>query len=271
MTKMIVLKTKINRTIENISKRKLSIQFSLDGFSFCASNHLGEVYYFSSYEFENESKSPEVLLKKITEVFNTEKSIQDDFESVFVIHQNTLNTFVPNSFFQEKSIKDYLKFSIKTLSSDLIVYDELEGMKNVYIPYVNINNFLFQNFGEFEYSHHATVLVKQLIEQSKSNTSYLYINVSTRELDILHIEDKNLTLYNSFEFETREDFIYYVLFVMEQQMLDPDVVPVTLMGAIEPSSELYQILYTYVRNVHFLKVTNSLAELSDHSHITLLR
>ena len=151
MIKQIVKKKRtINKNIEATSNRKLSIQFSLDGFSFCISNTQNEVFEFSSFNFSKTVNSPELVLDKLQEIFKTEKSLQEDFESVTVIHQNNLSTLVPNKYFKEDALKNYLKYSVKTIATDLIVYDELECIdtKNVYIPFVNINNFLFQNFGE---------------------------------------------------------------------------------------------------------------------------
>jgi len=266
------IRKKITNTINNISERKLSIQFSLDGFSFCASNQKDVVYFFMVCDFNNETRSPETILKNIETVFHSEKVLQDDFESVIVIHQNSLNTFVPDIFFDKNELKNYLKFSIKTIATDLIVYDDLPKMKNVYIPYVNINNFLFQNFGEFEYKHHATVLVEKLID--KSNFPSFYIHVSANTTDLLFIENQQLTFFNSFEYTTKEDFIYYILFTLEQLELNPDTTPVTLLGEIEESSELYKILYMYVRNIAFLKIKNTFLntteELYNHSNILLL-
>ena len=141
-----MLKKTINKSIEDISKRKLSIQFSLDGFSFCISNFNDEIYQFTSYEFEEKMNSPETILESLQEIFKKDTSLQDEFETVQVIHQNSLSTFVPNDYFKEEALKSYVKYNIRTITTDLIVYDNVDELhsKNVYIPYVNINNFLFQ-------------------------------------------------------------------------------------------------------------------------------
>jgi len=275
MTKLIMLKKRINKTIEDISKRKLSIQFSLDGFSFCASNHKNEIYCFSSYQFEDKVNSPELTLDHLKEIFNKDKVLQDDFESVFVVHQNSLNAFVPNVYFNEKELKNYLKFSVKTIATDLIVYDDLElyNYKNVYIPYVNINNFLFQSFGQFEYKHHATILIEKLLLKSSSEERF-FVNVNLNTINIVFIEDKKLVFYNSFDVETKEDFIYYILFTLEQLMLNPDEIKVTLLGEIEVGSDFYKIAYTYIRNMCFLETSsafiNTADEVSEHSNFILL-
>ncbi len=253
----------------------MSIQFSLGGFSFCISNSKEEVYQFTSYQFEEKANSPETILEKLKEVFKTDQSLQDEFESVQVIHQNNLNALVPNPYFKEDALKSYLKYSIRTITTDLIVYDELDDlqMKNVYIPYVNINNFLFQNFGEFEYKHHASLLIKKLITKSDEGSMF-YVNVHHNLFDIVVIEDQKLLFYNSFEFTTKEDFIYYILFTLEQLKFDPEVIATLLLGDIDETSELYQIAFEYIRNLDFLSSNSSVLDVDQgihqHSNFILL-
>ena len=275
MTKQIVKKKTINNNIEVTSKRKLSIQFSLDGFSFCTTNTHNEVLEFSSYTFSKTKNSPELVLEKLQDIFKKEKSLQYDFETVTVIHQNNLNTLVPNEYFKEDALKSYLKYSIKTIATDLITFDELDFMnsKNVYIPYVNINNFLFQNFGEFEYKHYSSVLLEKLFSIA-SNDVCCYIHVSKSTFDIVIIKNSNLQFFNIFEYRTKEDFMYYVLFTLEQLELSTEETLVSVLGDIEEDSDLFRLMYTYIRNIDFLSsknaVFNNQKEISKHSNFILL-
>ena len=275
MTKQIVKKKTINKNIEVTSKRKLSIQFSLDGFSFCTTNTHNEVIEFSSYTFSKTKNSPELVLEKLQDIFKKEKSLQYDFETVTVIHQNNLNTLVPNEYFKEDALKSYLKYSIKTIATDLITFDELDFMnsKNVYIPYVNINNFLFQNFGEFEYKHYSSVLLEKLFSIA-TNDICCYIHVSKSTFDIVIIKNSNLQFFNIFEYKTKEDFMYYVLFTLEQLELSTEETLVSVLGDIEEDSDLFRLMYTYIRNIDFLSsknaVFNNQKEISKHSNFILL-
>jgi hypothetical protein len=275
MTKQLVKKKTINNNIEVTSKRKLSIQFSLDGFSFCTTNTNNEVLEFSSYTFSKTKNSPELVLEKLQDIFKKEKSLQYDFETVTVIHQNNLNTLVPNEYFKEDALKSYLKYSIKTIATDLITFDELDFMnsKNVYIPYVNINNFLFQNFGEFEYKHYSSVLLEKLFS-IPTNDNGCFIHVSKSTLDIVIIKNSNLQFFNIFEYKTKEDFMYYVLFTLEQLELSTEETLVSILGDIEEDSDLYRLIYTYIRNIDFLSsknaVFNNQKEISKHSNFILL-
>ncbi len=270
-----MLQTKISKSIENISKRKLSIQFSLDGFSFCISNADNTAYHFSSYSFDRETTTPESLLDHIEGIFKSDQDLQDDFESVLVIHENHLNSFVPNVYFSEDNLKNYLNYNIKTIATDYVTFDAFDhfDFKNVYIPYVNINNFLFQNFGEFEFKHHASVLVEKLMNRSQKESVSFYVNVGSTTFDIVVIEDQKLLFFNSFEYQTKEDFIYYILFTFEQLKLNPDALNVSFSGAIDKDSELYEIAYKYIRNIDFMETTSTLSEeeeLENHANFILL-
>jgi len=275
MTKQIVKKKTINKNIEVTSKRKLSIQFSLDGFSFCTTNTHNEVIEFSSYTFSKTKNSPELVLEKLQDIFIKEKSLQYDFETVIVIHQNNLNTLVPNEYFKEDALKSYLKYSIKTIATDLITFDELDFMnsKNVYVPYVNINNFLFQNFGEFEYKHYSSVLLEKLFSIA-TNDICCYIHVSKSTFDIVIIKNSNLQFFNIFEYKTKEDFMYYVLFTLEQLDLSTEETLVSILGDMEEDSDLFRFMYAYIRNIDFLSsknpVFNNQKEISKHSNFILL-
>jgi len=275
MTKQIVKKKTINKNIEVTSKRKLSIQFSLDGFSFCTTNTHNEVIEFSSYSFSKTKNSPELILEKLQDIFKKEKSLQYDFETVTVIHQNNLNTLVPNEYFKKDALKSYLKYSIKTIATDLITFDELDFMnsRNVYVPYVNINNFLFQNFGEFEYKHYSSVLLEKLFSIA-TNDICCYIHVSKSTFDIVIIKNSNLQFFNVFEYKTKEDFMYYVLFTLEQLDLSTEETLVSILGDMEEDSDLFRLMYTYIRNIDFLSsknaVFNNQKEISKHSNFILL-
>jgi hypothetical protein len=85
------------------------------------------------------------------------------------------------------------------------------------------------------------------------------------------VENNLLKFYNRFEYLTKEDFIYYLLFTAEQLQLNPEEFPLVLMGAITEADELYQIAYKYIRDVSLLH-SNSMLHSKDSSskYFTLL-
>ena len=271
-------KKTINNIIKDNYTKELSIQFSLDGFSFCIYNAVTkELQHFTSYLFDNMIPTPELLLSKIEELFSQDSILNQEFEKVTIIHQNNLSTLVPATLFKEEELKLYLDYNIKTLSNDFIAFDNLSQLeiKNVYIPYININNFFFQKFGEFEYKHHSTVLIDKLILHAKNNTEkQFFVNVTASNFDIVVIENSKLLFYNLFSFNTKEDFIYYILFTAEQLKLNPEEFLLSFIGDIEKDSEIYKITYQYVRNVKFINLDipffDEDKDISNHSSYTIL-
>lgn len=271
-----VRKTNSNISITKRKENKLSIQFNLDGFSFSIQDNTSKKdVYFCEYHFDEEQVTPENLLKKIEEIFKNDADLQQDFLTVDVIHQNPLFTFVPNTYFDEKNLEQYLNFSVKTLATDYITVDNLSciNAKNVYVPYVNINNYLFQNFGEFEYKHHLSLLIEKLLQKAPSEAKTMFINVARSTLDIVVLAENKLQLVNVFEYHSKEDFIYYILFVAEQLKLNTDSVPLFFTGKITSDSEIYKITYQYIRNVSFLESENIIfnhLKVPKHSNFILL-
>jgi hypothetical protein len=269
-------KNNSNTLLKNTKDTKLSIQFNLDGFSFCISNiATNSTLYFFEHLFSETQTTPENLLLKIEEIFKNDANLQHDFSSITVIHQNNLATLVPNLYFKKENLAQYLNFNIKTLATDFISFDEIETLnaKNVYVPYVNINNYLFQNFGEFEYKHHISVLIKKLLKTTSTIQKTMFVNVSKTTLDVVVLHNKNLVLSNSFSYETKEDFIYYILFVVEQLALNTEEFPLFFTGAIESTSEIYKIAFQYIRNVAFLESENPIfnhLEVAKHTNYILL-
>lgn len=279
---MNVLLAKVDKSLEsgNINNLALSIQVKLDGFSFSIRNiDLNKVVALFSYEITG-NKHPLTLLESIKEVFENNEVLQYDFKLFNLVHLNSISTLVPKAIFKEENLKDYLNFNQKLLENEFISYDEIDSLDiiNVYSPFVELNNFFYDKFGEFIFKHHSTVLIENLlIKQSSIKEKKVYIFVHSDSLEIVVFNEKKLEFYNSFEFETKEDFAYYILFTMEQLNISLEEIKVELYGEIEAYSELYDLLYKYVRNLSFGDRDNSLnysyliEDIEAHKYLTLFK
>lgn len=270
--------TQKNNTIQELNNKELSIQISLNGLSFCVLNTLTQTIISIDSFSQEKKQTPHELLDTIKHLFNTNKALIGGFDKVTVIHVNELATIVPKPLFNEEAIADYLKLNSKILKTDFITYDTIATNEtvNVYVPYVNINNFIYDRFGDFTYKHFSTILIESVLATEKnSNASTLYINISKTHFEIVAVEDGKLILYNTFEYNSAEDFIYYILFTAEQLALNPETINTILLGEITEGDPLYNITYKYIRHVSFgnrtdaYNFTNKLA--NNHSNYTLLK
>lgn len=243
-----------NNNLTQNSNLELSIQVSLNGLSFSTlDRNTNTITQIKHIVFEKR-QTPFYLLDKLKEVFETEECLSTPFSEVLIIHHNQLSTLVPKSLFNEDNLADYLKFNAKILQTDFITYDFINtnDSANVYVPYVNINNFIFEKFGEFTYKHSSTILIENVLSNLVDDSnSKMVVNINNNRFDLLVVKNKKLELYNSFEYNTKEDFIYYVLFTAEQLHLDPETFEIEFIGDINKDDELYTVAYKYIRHLSF--------------------
>jgi len=268
--------TKSNETnIQNnsdLSYTKLSIQISLNGLSFCVLDAISNTIIKQESRSFSEELIPFQVLKNLKELLEKNEVTKMSFSDITIIHRNTLFSLVPKALFHEKELANYLKFNTKILANDHISFDEIANydIVNVYVPFVNINNYIYELFGEFEYQHNGTVLIQSLLTNFDGGKEPIcYVHILENQIDITVIENKKLMLYNSFTYTTKEDFIYYILFVIEQLKLDSESLSLKLFGAIEEGDSLYTLCHTYVRNVAVFIPSNlsSMTGIHDHKSI----
>ncbi len=246
-------------TKKNIHSKKLSIQVSLNGLSFCILDQSKDrIIYFKRIDFDKQL-DPIKVLSKIELTYEKEKELNQAVDEVVVLFTNSLFSLVPEEIFDEDNAASYLKFNTKILKTDFIAFDKIHpDIINVYIPYANITNYFFDKYGEFEYRHSLSVLIESLLKQPKDMDGpkvFLHSHLDTYELVI--IENQKLLFANSFKFDTKEDFLYYLLFTAEQLNLEPNEFELIMMGDITKDSEEYNFAWNYIRNISFMGPFNS--------------
>ena len=249
-----VIGLKIIQASSNISERNLvlSIQLGLNGLSFLVLDLFNKkVELIRDIEF-SEKITPQQLLKNLIKEFDSIDLLNENFTKIQVIHDNEVQTLVPSALFEEANLSDYLKFNAKIFKNDFITYDAITNQEimSVYVPYVNVNNYIFEKFGSFEYKHSSTVIIDKVLQIEKNiKEKSLYVNVEKSNIDILVISSNSLLFYNKFNYNTKEDFIYFILFTIEQLELNPEKLNCKFLGSILNDDELFKIAYKYIRNV----------------------
>ena len=246
--KTIQKKTRIEKT----SNIKLSIHISLNGLSFCIIDLISkEIDFLRTYSLSKNS-TPKKLLKTLKKGFKENDELRNSFSSVKIIHYNNLSTVVPEPLFDKKNALSYLKFNSKILQNDYVAYDRIFNNEcvNVFIPYVNINNYIFKMFDSFVYNHYSSIILEKVkLNEKNTTTPSLYLNININHMEITYFVKNKLVFYNRFDFNTKEDVMYYLLFTIDQLKLNPEEIPVVITGNISEDDDNYKIIYKYIRNV----------------------
>ena len=267
MTKQIKTLIKSKENFSNLNHCDLSIQLSLDGFSFCISKqHSNEIICLEQYTFEKKPSNPFEHLKATELLIQTIPVLQLSFSKVSVCHTNSLASLVPISIFDKEQLSSYLDYNIRVLADDFITYDEIKhtDIVNVYVPFVNFNNFILEKYGSFNYKHTATVFIQSVLKYAKNTSdNQVYVALEHGTMEIIVLKNNSLQLYNSFEITCKEDFIYYILFTTEQLQLNPEVFELVLMGTISEKDAYFQLCKTYVRHLQLIDLSNVQQPLLD--------
>ena len=168
---------------------------------------------------------------------------------------NNRNTFIPKEVYKEKDRTKYLEILGLTDADSVVCADYVEevGAYNVYAitkeEYEYVNAFP-QNT---KARHASSVVVAELIRKNSERTDdvRVYLNIKDQCFEMIVLEGCNLLFHNYFHFKTKEDFLYFLLFALEQMHLDAGSVPVYFIGMITEDSQIMELTKRYVRDVRF--------------------
>lgn len=241
-----------------LNDNEITIQLSLDGFSYVIYNKPRRRYVHLERVSE-QSPSLKTAIKKIESAHSCEIA---GFGRTVVLFDNCPNTFVPAAIFQNRAKGKYLDFlgiggDGRTAASDFLNVAEAN---NVFSITNDDAATLSEMQGDTQFHHAASVLVASLIKNNvrHSNEPVIHINMKSPQFDVIVTKGCNLFFHNVFNFKTKEDFLYFLLFTIDQLHLDAGTVPVYFLGLIEEKSQLVELASRYIRDIRFVRRDNDM-------------
>jgi hypothetical protein len=265
---------------EEPKNQRLSIQLSLDGFSFCIYNkQRNKLTGLQAIAFENVANDRALNLL-LAELLPTIAHLQTDYDKTRIVVENPKSTLLPSALFDVRFLQKYLEFNHQINATELVLYDRMPMLDavNVWAFSETIYHSLLQAFPAATIQHHATTLIESLLLQYKNRIAepLVVINIRNRYFDIVVLNHNRLQLYNAFRFVTHEDLVYHCLFVFEQLGINPEMAHVVLYGDIKPGSPLYVYLSRYIRHLQFgqrngtLQFSYVFDQIADHHFYNLI-
>jgi hypothetical protein len=204
--------------------------------------------------------------------------LKQSFKSVNIAYINHRATLIPNVLFNNAELKTYHLFNFSKLEEDLFYADKLINLPayTIYsIPDYIVN--LFNKIDKVSFRHFSSSLIEASILHAKKTTSNLVIDIHIlpSSFQMMVVKNQTLELYNSFPYQTSEDFIYYLLFVLNQLNIKPSEINIRLLGGVDKNSAIYEILYKYSNSISFGKRTEALKfsyafeDIPQHYHYSL--
>ena len=249
----------INLNSKNTDNYIMTIQYSLDGLSFVVFDTAENKFIaLKHYHFSEKNISLETSLSELQE---KEYWKLEDFKLVNILIDNNFNTFIPNDLYQEETKENYLSLlniKLSNIMTDSIVE---HNIINVYSINENIN-FLNDNIKIY---HSSSILIKKLIKEfsSRNQETRAFVNVKNNSYELIIINNDKLVFHNYFNFNTKEDFLYFILFTFDQLNIDNESIPLYFLGFIEEKSPIVELCSRYIRNIRFFNRNNDFNYISE--------
>ena len=242
----------INLNSKNTDNYIVTIQHSLDGLSFVVFDTAENKFIaLKHYHTTERNISLETLLLELQE----KESLKfDDFKNVNILIDNNINTFVPKDYFQEDIKDDYLSL-LNMKHSNVLTDDIVEH--NIVNVYSTDNDFNFLN-NNIKIYHSSSILIKKLLKEFKDRNqeTRAFVNVKNNSYELIIISNDKLIFHNYFNFNTKEDFLYFILFTFDQLNIDNESIPLYFIGFIEEKSPIVELCSRYIRNIRFFNRDN---------------
>ena len=230
----------------------LSIQVSLDGFSFSTLDPVRNKYIQFKY-FSFEKIKPDELSEVTEQIFEENELLNLPYKRVFVLLPSPFSTLVPSGLFQEKEAGKWLSFTHQLPPEQKIIYTmmRMADACNIFAVPSKLLNLFRRQYPDPRFFHQYVPMTETRLAISRpgAGRNQAIINLQKKYFDLVILEKNNLKLCNSFEINSEEDLIYYTLFVFEQLQLSPTSTEVQLIGAHPDFSKAKKTLGKYIKHV----------------------
>jgi hypothetical protein len=212
----------VNPQINNIDKQEISIQISLNGFSYLIrAKETHQCLLFKHFEFKNTILIDE-LIRKVESLVAKESIFSNSFTKASLVFISQKATLVPEDFFNPEHLKKYFEFSHSM--------DELDELHYYYIDTLQTYNvFSFPNYltsifysllPNIKFNHQSSTLINFGLSKFGQKKCGAIIGINKLFFDIEVFENGKLILSNSFQYANTMDFIYFVLYTCKQLKID---------------------------------------------------
>ncbi|MEM9918215.1 MAG: DUF3822 family protein [Bacteroidota bacterium] len=229
----------------------LSVLAGTDRLSYFLQDKQHTVLFLRSYDFPAHLETVD-LVEQIRSVYLQDELLRQSYRRVSIGVANKKSTLVPDRLYTKGEESTYLKNLVLEEHDFSLYSDHLEEMsvRNVFRLDGRLKNFIDSSFGAASIFHQNSALILAFQKLAASRAGHqLFVNIRHKSVQLFAFEQKQLLFCNSFDFQSSKDFIYYIMLAFDQLGLKPEVVPVVLSGQIAAQSEIYRLLYRYIRHL----------------------
>ena len=247
---------------------ELSIRLSAEAISYCLSDsNTAKFLHLESFDLAEPGMRPYIPGDR--ELNDTTKLnalldgdlhwLTNKFSKTRVLIDQGNSSLMPEALYSEEDKGNIFEFNIAggPYKESELHHDHLHSLNaySIYHVPASLDSLINKFFPEAAVFHHSSAIIQSLYLKymNQESDKHVFVNTGKSRVDILRLQGKKLEYFNSFRYNTAEDFMYYLIFVVEQLGLNPESVEMMMMGEVDKHSSLSDLVHKYIRNVHFIK------------------
>ena len=242
--------------LDNINSYQLSLQIHMKGFSFCILDRDRNKFIALSNYFYNKINSYNILLEEIKNIYNTDDLLKLNFNHVKLLFTTDKYTYIPAPFFDNNEIESVFSFNQELKKNETLLTNYTYGNSSYTIFSIPnfIKDFFTNKHTDLNIYHHSTPLIEEVLLKEKltTNNSKVFLNILPNIFDLVIIENGRLKLFNTFTYNTNNDFQYHILNTFNILSLSPLTTQVSITGIIKHNDIKIETLKKYIKQIKFL-------------------
>jgi hypothetical protein len=206
--------------------------------------------------------------------------LKNQFKLLKIAYEETKATLIPSPLFDPLEVSGYLSFSFGPIIGDQVFADHLVNPDayQVFSVPVSLIQPVVGHFQKHRIISSSSIFIESIWMNYKSrmHTPKLFVNIRALYMDLMIFDGHQMIFFNSFSYQCAEDFAYYIIFVLEQLKLNPELVPLVLFGDAGKIDGLLDLLFNYLKHIEFgkrnafVKYSDVLGDVPAHTHYPLL-
>lgn len=238
------------------SSYELSILSGMDSFTYIINDAQKNILALRDYAFSTQALSPRQWKEEVQSIFAEDKLLGLHYFRTKLGLFHHKSTLIPNRLFNPAEQQTYLEHLTDNQPGSTINIDHLDKLPAKHLYYVegtqkDFFHLLLPNAKVF----HASSAIFQALKSTSNlySSICLFAYIRSGELQILLFKDQDLQFFNTFQYQSAKDFIYFILLVFDQFKLSPESTPIHLLGQLIKDSEVYRLLKQYVHYIDFVE------------------
>jgi hypothetical protein len=237
--------------INSTTNYEISIQVSLNGFSFCLLDTLRNRFVMLR-EYKLNGRESE-LTNQVMNILNSDEFIGKQYRKYRVLFSSPQCTMVPAALYDPALKDNYFKLNFNLEESNVVSNNQISETDSFLLFDLrkDLLDLIVTAFPEASLSHQARPLLYGGYHRSRSlKERYIQIHIEDTYFNLIVIDDKKLEFFNTFKFRNTSDILYFLLLSFEQLGITGDE-QVWISGDIEINDDLHISMSRYIKRIKF--------------------